>query len=200
MTSNLKKSLFVSLAALGFIAAAGTATAQSANAKSYARVTSNQKMTSAPTSRNVNFTGSNALYTKAGTLRGAKKVASTTTVRKLANSKNSQNNIRAYRVATTNRGSVYYKVVTYDGAYRGWIYGRKVQSVFGGGVTSFDTFKNQNLSSLTDTQQKATYKIASPGTANDGKTVTYVKATSGCTSLIPGTPIHLRMAGFCTAA
>lgn len=173
MTSNLKKSLFVSLAALGFIAAAGTATAQSANAKSYARVTSNQKMTSAPTSRNVNFTGSNALYTKAGTLRGAKKVASTTTVRKLANSKNSQNNIRAYRVATTNRGSVYYKVVTYDGAYRGWIYGRKVQSVFGGGVTSFDTFKNQNLSSLTDTQQKATYKIASPGTANDGKTVTY---------------------------
>lgn len=173
MTSNLKKSLFVSLAALGFIAAAGTATAQSANAKSYARVTSNQKMTSAPTSRNVNFTGSNALYTKAGTLRGAKKVASTTTVRKLANSKNSQNNIRAYRVATTNRGSVYYKVVTYDGAYRGWIYGGKVQSVFGGGVTSFDTFKNQNLSSLTDTQQKATYKIASPGTTNDGKTVTY---------------------------
>lgn len=173
MTSNLKKSLFVSLAALGFIAAAGTATAQSANAKSYARVTSNQKMTSAPTSRNVNFTGTNALYTKAGTLRGAKKVASTTTVRKLANSKNSQNNIRAYRVATTNRGSVYYKVVTYDGAYRGWIYGGKVQSVFGGGVTSFDTFKNQNLSSLTDTQQKATYKIASPGTANDGKTVTY---------------------------
>ncbi|ORN10789.1 S-layer family protein [Lentilactobacillus parabuchneri] len=173
MTSNLKKSLFVSLVALGFVAAAGTATAQSANAKSYARVTSNHKMTSTPTSRNVNFTGSNALYTKAGTLRGAKKVASTTTVKKIANSKSSQNNVRAYRVATTNRGSVYYKVVTYDGAYRGWIYGGKVQSVFGGGITAFDTFKNQNLSSLTDAQQKATYKIASPGTANDGKTVTY---------------------------
>lgn len=170
MTSNLKKSMFLSLAALGLLAAAGTVNAHSADAKSYARVTSNHKMTSAPTSRNVTFTGSNALYTKAGTLRGAKKVASTTTVKKLINSRSSQDNIRAYRVATTNRGSVYYKVVTYDGAYRGWIYGGKTLSVFGGGVTSFDTFKKTNL---TDAQQKATYAIANPGTANDGKTLTY---------------------------
>lgn len=173
MKSNLKKSLFLSLAALGFLAVAGTATSHSADAKSYARVTSNEKMTSTPTSRNVNFTGSNALYTKAGTLRGAKKVASTTTAKKLANSRSSQDNVRAYRVATTNRGSVYYKVVTYDGAYRGWIYGGKTTSAFGGGVTAFDTFKNTNLSTLTDAQQKSTYTIANPGTANDGKTVTY---------------------------
>jgi hypothetical protein len=170
MTSNLKKSMFLSLAALGLLAAAGTVNAHSADAKSYARVTSNHKMTSVPTSRNVNFTGSNALYTKAGTLRGAKKVASTTTVKKLINSRSSQDNIRAYRVATTNRGSVYYKVVTYDGAYRGWVYGGKTLSVFGGGVTSFDTFKKTNL---TDAQQKATYAIANPGTTNDGKTLTY---------------------------
>lgn len=178
MKSNLKKSLFLSLAALGFLAVAGTATSHSANAKSYARVTSNEKLTSTPTSRNVNFTGSNALYTKAGTLRGAKKVASTTTAKKLANSRSSQDNVRAYRVATTNRGSVYYKVVTYDGAYRGWIYGGKTyngqtESSFAGGVRAFDTFKNTNLSTLTDAQQKSTYTIASPGTANDGKTVTY---------------------------
>lgn len=170
MTNNLKKTLFVSLAALGFVAAAGAVNAQTANAKTYARVTSNQKMTTDPTSRNVTFNGGNAIYTKAGTLRGARKVASTTTVRKLANSSNSRNNARAYRVATTNRGSVYYKVVTYDGAYRGWIYGGKSQASFGGGVSQYDTFKT---GTLTSDMQNSTYNIASPGTANDNKTVTY---------------------------
>ncbi|KRL61114.1 hypothetical protein FD08_GL002947 [Lentilactobacillus parakefiri DSM 10551] len=161
------------MAALGFIAAAGTVNAQNASAKTYARVTSNQRLAMAPTARNVNFTGTSALYTKAGTLRGARVVASKAKLMSLANSGVSTNNVRAYQVATTNRGSVYYKVVTYDGAYRGWIYGGKVQSSFAGGVTSFNTFKNENLSTLTDAQQKATYKIANPGTANDGKTVTY---------------------------
>ncbi|GAA2984910.1 hypothetical protein [Lentilactobacillus parakefiri] len=173
MRFDLKRSLFLSLAALGFIAAAGTVNAQNASAKTYARVTSNQRLAMAPTARNVNFTGTSALYTKAGTLRGARVVASKAKLMSLANSGVSTNNVRAYQVATTNRGSVYYKVVTYDGAYRGWIYGGKVQSSFAGGVTSFNTFKNENLSTLTDAQQKATYKIANPGTANDGKTVTY---------------------------
>lgn len=127
----------------------------------------------APQNCNVNFTGTNALYTKAGTLKGARVVASKATLSSIANSNVSTNNVRAYRIAVTNRGSIYYKVVTFNGQYRGWIYGGKDDSDFAGGITHYTTFNNQSLSSLTTAQQNATYKIANPGTANDGKTVTY---------------------------
>lgn len=80
------------------------------------------------------------------------------------------NNVRAYRIAITNNGSVYYKVVTFDGQYRGWIYGGKSEANFGGGVSSYSTFNSQGLS---PTQAGSTYKISNPGTTNDGKTVTY---------------------------
>ncbi len=166
---NIKKSILVSVAALGMFAAAASVNANQASAKTYAKVTSNQKLGGDANSRNVTFTGKNALYTKAGTLKGARRVASTSTLRSFANSNSSKQNFRAYRVATTNRGSVYYKVVAFDQTVRGWIYGGKSTASFNGGVDQFDTFKTGQVN---DTM-KGLYKIANVGTANDDKTVTY---------------------------
>ncbi|WP_318635488.1 S-layer protein [Levilactobacillus enshiensis] len=137
MQSSLKKSLYLGLAALSFASVAAVST--TASAKSYATAGAYTTLTADATKRNVQATGTNALYTKPGTVKGAKVVASKATMATLASSKKSANYFRAYGVKTTNRGSVYYRVVTMDGKYRGYVYGGKSADAFAGGVKAAET-------------------------------------------------------------
>ncbi|MTV82204.1 S-layer protein [Secundilactobacillus folii] len=145
MKSGLKKSLYFGLAAVSVLAAGSFVTTSNASAKTYAKVSKIGAAPGAAEARNVASNGTNALYTKAGTLRGARVVASKSTMAALGNSKSSANYFRAYRYATTNRGSVYFKVVSFNGKYRGWIYGGKSIHVFAGGIASAKTTQDAKL-------------------------------------------------------
>ncbi|CAJ1229504.1 hypothetical protein LZY01_10950 [Levilactobacillus zymae] len=143
MQSRLKKTLYLSLAAISLGAASLSAT--SASAKSYATAGAYQALKTDATTRNVEATGTNALYTKPGTVKGAKVVASKATMAKLASSQKSSDYFRAYGVKTTNRGSVYYRVVTMDGKYRGYVYGGTVATAFEGGIKSANTLTDATM-------------------------------------------------------
>lgn len=136
--------LLASAAVFGMIAAG-----QSVSAKSYATVKTNEYMKTSGTTRNVLPTGSNALYTKAGTLKGAKLILTKLQMNNLKNSSSSKSYFRAYKIATTSRNSVYYKVVSFDGKYRGWVYGGSKTNQFGGGIKYANTTKKVDSSKLT---------------------------------------------------
>lgn len=87
MHLNLNKSLILGLAAISLTATTGILTTN-VSAKSYARITSNQALQTAPQNRNVTTNGTSALYTKAGTLRGARVIASKYTLQRYGTSKN----------------------------------------------------------------------------------------------------------------
>ncbi|MFC6290163.1 S-layer protein [Levilactobacillus angrenensis] len=129
------------LAALSFVSVAAVST--NASAKSYAKAGAYTTLKAAATDRNVEATGTNALYTKPGTVKGAKIVASKKVMGELATSKKSANYFRAYGQKVTNRGSVYYRVVTMDGKYRGYVYGGKTEGTFAAGVKSAKTTTDQ---------------------------------------------------------
>ncbi|WP_203639919.1 S-layer protein [Levilactobacillus wangkuiensis] len=129
MRSSFAKSIYVGAAVLG-LAGLSAVTTTTASAKSYA--TAGAYTALADKSQNVTVTGTNAIYSKPGTVKGAKVVASKATVAKLAASKKSSDTFYAYGTKTTNRGSVYYKIVTMDKKYRGYVYVGKTATVAGG--------------------------------------------------------------------
>lgn len=148
MQSQLAKSLYLGLAALSLGAVATvTTTATTADAASKARIVSKSAL--GKDSKNVEVTGTNAIYTKPGTVSGAKLVASKKTVKKLASSTHSKDYFRAYHMAVTNKGTVYYKIVSMNGKYRGYIYGGKVKGTMAAGIKEAQTVKEATLPTRT---------------------------------------------------
>jgi len=148
MQAQLAKSLYLGLAALSLGAVATvTTTATTADAASKAKVVSKSSL--GKDSKNVELTGSNAIYSKPGTVKGAKTVASKKTVKKLASSTHSKDYFRAYYMAVTNRGTVYYKIVSMNGKYRGYIYGGKIKGTIGAGIKEAQTTKEATMPTRT---------------------------------------------------
>ncbi|QMU09281.1 hypothetical protein H3M12_12285 (plasmid) [Levilactobacillus suantsaii] len=183
MRSSFAKSIYLGAAVLG-LAGLSAVTTTTASAKSYATAGAYSKLTTDATKRNVEATGTHALYTKPGTVKGAKIVASKATMAKLASSKKSADYFRAYGVKTTNRGSVYYRVVTMDQKYRGYVYGGKVADTFGGGIKAAET----TTANTTDSTIGKTVTFTNPGTKHVTWTAPkYTQYKSGASKVVKNT-------------
>lgn len=159
--------------------------ANQTTAQASTRFIYNKPLTTNPDGRNVTFTTKNALYNKAGILKGAKVIASKSSLATYISDLESRP-ARAYRIAQTNTGSVYYKVVTFSGTYRGWIYGGKKANKFSGGLTSYATtqpatlpssntkFKGMNLATATSNDVFWTAPIGASYKASRDTSITNV--------------------------
>lgn len=135
----MKRIILITLALATFTVGVSLSTVSTE--ASSVRIVYNRQLTTAPAKRNVTFTGKNALYSKAGVLPGTKKFVSKTSLIKLTQVVDVIFGVRAYRVAKISNGSIYYKIVTFDGKYRGWIYGGKSSLNFAGGIKRYKTTK-----------------------------------------------------------
>lgn len=179
----MKKSIITGVALGAFALSAGLSLTTNVHAKTYATIATISKSKKV-SGDYVNFTGKNALYTKAGTMRGAKLVKSTSQLKTLAKSTRGLDSFMILRTATTNQHNVYLKIRSLDGKTTGWIYdGKSTQPKVGniiykdkahktpaGGVSAFET---STTSPLTQTEKTSYYRLATPGSATDGTGVLY---------------------------
>lgn len=160
MNQKIKATILTTAAVLGVMAAGGL----NASAKTYPTVTANNPAKGGVTTRNFVPTGTHALYTKAGVLKGAKVVANKIDMAQLAKA-GGRAYFYGYRVARTSNGNFYMKVVSFDKYYRGWIYVGRVnpQGAYkntAGGLRLTNTSKAATMPSNTQV------KLADPGTSH----------------------------------
>lgn len=109
------------------------------SAKSYPEVISNRLSGGAATSRNFWANGSNAIYSKAGILPGARLVTSKSMLNSYKVGASTDKllvhaayTLRGYQTAKLSNGSYYMKVVSFNGKIRGWIYVGKTNPALNG--------------------------------------------------------------------
>ncbi|TPR23421.1 hypothetical protein DY102_05100 [Apilactobacillus timberlakei] len=152
MQVNLKKSLYLGLAALTFasVAGASTASATTANAASHHVTKTTKKHAKKATKKHakkaakaVTFkvtksldqslvyksTGKNAIFTKPGGVKNNKLKVSKSDMSSKANSTSSNDLFMAYQEVRTSKGVHYYKVVSFDKKVRGYVYTKGVQKI-----------------------------------------------------------------------
>lgn len=146
MSSNIKKSLYLGLAALTFASVAGASTASVTNVnaaakhhsvkvtKKHAKKSVKKHAKKAPkaltfktTKKSLDqsivlkSTGQSAVYSKPAGVKGAKIVDTQASMEAKSNSSSSSNFFMAYQEATTSKGEKYYKVVSFNKKVRGYV-------------------------------------------------------------------------------